>query len=165
MNIRRIAATTTMTVAAMALAAGQAHAAKTQMTLSIGDQSSPISAYSWGASNSSTTHTGSGGGAGKTNFADLAVTKDTDAMTPSLVHSVATGEHLPQVAVQFSQGVFTSSYCLQDVIVSSVSNGASIGQDRPTDSVSFNYARFTFKVGTALFAFDLIQNAPNPNPC
>src|SRR3954451_18656359 len=166
MSLRMIAGGA-MTTVALALTAGQAHAAKntSTITLSIGDQSTPVLAYSWGASNSGTTHTGGGGGAGKVNVHDLSLSKETDAMTPSLVRDVTTGERLQQVAVQFTNGVFTSSYCLKDVIVSSVSNGASAGADRPEDTVTFDFARFTFKVGAAAVAFDLLQNAPDPNPC
>jgi type VI secretion system secreted protein Hcp len=163
--MHRIAMAAAVTTAALAFAAGPAHAAKTTMTLAIGAQSSPVSAYSWGATNSVSAHSGTGGGAGKVSVQDLSVTKETDAMTPSLVRAVATGEHLQQVAVQFTSGVFTSSYCLSDAVVTSVTNAAGAGDERPTDTVSFDFARFTFKVGTAAFAFDLVQNAPDPNPC
>src|SRR4051812_49051483 len=153
------------TAGALALAAGPAHGSKTSLTLSIGNQSSPVSAYSWGATNSGSAHSGGGGGAGKVNIQDLTLTKETDAMTPSLVRAVATGERLPQVAVQFTSGVFTSSYCLKDVVVASFTNAANDGDDRPTDNLKFDFARFTLKVGTGAFAFDLVQNAPDPNPC
>jgi type VI secretion system secreted protein Hcp len=164
-KVQRVGMAAVMTMAALALGAGPALAAKTTMTLSIGDQASSINAYSWGASNSGSTHSGGGGGAGKVNVQDLSVSKETDALTPSLIRAVATGEHLQQVAVQFTNGVFTSSYCLQDALVTSVSNGASVGQDRPTDNVTFNFARFTFKVGSSAFAFDILDNTPDTNPC
>jgi type VI protein secretion system component Hcp len=163
--LQRIVAAGAVTTAALALAAGPAHAAKSSMSLAIGSQSSPVSAYSWGATNSGSAHAGSGGGAGKVDVQDLSVTKETDAMTPSLVRAVATGEHLPQVAMQFTNGVFTTSYCLKDVVVSSVTNNAAAGDERPTDQLTFDFARFTFKVGAAAFAFDLVDNAPDPNPC
>jgi type VI protein secretion system component Hcp len=162
---RKFVIAATATAGALALAAGPAQASKTAMTLSIANQSSPVSAYSWGATNSGSAHSGGGGGAGKVDIQDLTVTKDTDAMTPSLVRAVATGERLPQVALQFTSGVFTSSYCLKDVVVASITNAANEGDDRPTDNLKFDFARFTFKVGTGAFAFDLVQNAPDPNPC
>jgi type VI protein secretion system component Hcp len=165
-KVQRIGIAAAMTTAALALAAGPVQAARSTITLSIGDQSSPANGYSWGASNSGSVGTpGGGAGAGKVNVGDLSVTKETDAMTPSLVRSVATGEHLQQVALQFTNGVFTSSYCLRDAMVSSVSNGASAGQDRPTDSVTFSFARFTFKVGTETFGFNIAENVPATNPC
>jgi type VI protein secretion system component Hcp len=163
--MHRIAMAAAVTTAALAFAAGPAHAAKTTMTLAIGAQSSPVSAYSWGATNSVSAHSGGGAGAGKVSGQALSVTMETAAMTPSLVRGVATGEHLQQVAVQFTSGVFTSSNCLSDAVVTSVNNAAGAGDERPTDTVSFDFARFTFKVGTAAFAFDLVQNAPDPNPC
>ena len=67
--------------------------------------------------------------------------------------------------MQFTNGIFTSSYCLRDTIVSSVSNGASAGQERPSDNVTFNFARFTFKVGTTAFGFNIVENTPDTNPC
>jgi type VI protein secretion system component Hcp len=163
-KVRRIALAAALTTAGLALATGSAQASKTTITLAIGAQSSPLTSYSWGATNSVTAQ-GGGAGAGKVDVQDLKVTKDTDALTPSLVRSVATGEHLQQVAVQFTNGVFTSSYCLRDVVVSSVTNAANAGDDRPTDAVAFNFARFTFKVGATAFGFDLVDNVPDANPC
>ncbi len=162
---KRIGMAAALTTAALVLGAGTAQASKTNITLAIGAQSSPVSSYRWGASNSATTNTGGGSGAGKVDVQDLSVTKDTDALTPSLVRSVATGEHLQQVAVQFTNGVFTSSYCLRDVVVSSITNAASAGEDRPTDTVAFNFAHFTFTVGTSSFTFSVVDNAPEANPC
>jgi len=164
-KVRRIALAAALTTAGLALATGSAQASKTTITLAVGAQSSPLTSYSWGATNSATTHAGGGTGAGKVDVQDLKVTKDTDALTPSLLRSVATGEHLQQVAVQFTSGVFTSSYCLSDVVVSSLTNAANAGEDRPTDAVAFNFARFTFKVGTTSFGFDLVDNVPDANPC
>jgi len=163
-NVQRFGLAT-LTIAALALAAGPAHAAKSTITLSFEDQSSPLSAYSWGASNTGTSHSGGGAGTGKVNVGDLSVTKETDAMTPSLVRAVATGEHFQQVAVQFTNGIFTTSYCLKDALVTSVSNSASAGAERPFDSVSFSFASFTFKVGTTAFTFNVVENAPGTNPC
>src|SRR4051794_24926685 len=51
-------------------------------------------------------------------------------MTPTLIQAVATGEHLQQVAVQFTNGIFTSSYCLKDAFVTGVSNSANAGAER-----------------------------------
>jgi len=164
-KVRQIGVAAALTTAALALTAGPAAAEKSTITLSIGDQSSPVSAFSWGLSNSGTAQSGGGAGAGKVNVQDLSVSRETDATTPSLVRAVATGEHLQQVALQFTNGVFTNSYCLRDVLVTSLSTGASAGQDRPSDQLTFSFARFTFKVGTASFAFNIAENSPDPNPC
>jgi hypothetical protein len=51
----------------------------------------------------------------------------------------------------FTNGNFTSSYCLKDALVTSVSNSASAGAAPPVDNVSFSFARFTFKVCTTAF--------------
>jgi type VI protein secretion system component Hcp len=165
MNLTRIVAVVATTIGALALAAPAKADKNSSIALTIGDQTSAINSYNWGASNPATHTGGGGGGAGKVNFSDFNVSKDTDAMTPTLVRDVATGEHLPQIAVAFTQGAFTTSYCLQDVIVTSVQNGASTGQARPSDSVAFNFSRFTIRVGSAAFAFDILQNAPDPASC
>ena len=163
-KVQRIGIALAVTTAAL-LAAGPAQAAKPTITLSIGDQSSLLNGYSWGASSTAISTPGGGGGAGKVNVQDFSLTKETDAMTPSLIRAVVTGEHFQEVAVQFANGVFTSSYCLRDAIVTSVNNSASVREDRPTDSVSFGFARFTFKVGTTAFGFNVVENTPDTNPC
>lgn len=164
-KVRRTGIAAVMTTAALALGAGSAQAAQSTITLSVGEDSSPISAYSWGASNSGSAHTGGGAGAGKVSVQDFSVSKKTDAMTPSLMRAVATGQHLQEVAVHFRNGVFTSSYCLRDALVTSVSHSASAGEDRPTDNVTFNFARFTFEVGTETFGFNIAENTTETNPC
>ena len=165
-TVQRTAVAAVMAAAALGLAAGPAQAAQSSITLSVGDQSSPVQSYSWGVSNSGSAHVGGGIGSGKANFGDFSLTKETDAMTPTLVKSAALGTQFPAVAVQFSNGVFTNSYCLKGALVTSVQTGASTNQRRPSDSVSFTFERFSIKVGTEAFGFNLVENsAAGTNPC
>jgi len=150
--------------AAAAMAAGPAQAAKS-ITFTLGDESTPISSYSWGATNSGTASPGGGGGAGKVSVQDFHMTKETDAMSVSLARRTFTGQHAPTAAVTFNNGAFTSAYCLEDVLVSSFQNSASAGQDRPVDQFSVTFRQIGFKVGTASFNWDIAANTGADNPC
>ena len=52
-----------------------------------------VLAWSWGLSQSGTTHSGSGGGAGTVNVQDLSLTKYIDKSSPGLVTACCTGKH------------------------------------------------------------------------
>ena len=102
--------------------------------------SSPVLAWSWGASNSGTTHMGGGAGAGKANVQDLSLTRNTDKQSPLFVDAVVQGTPLPSVVL--SSGMMTMT--LEDVLVTSYSTGAS---DRTqTENISLNFARVVFSV-------------------
>src|SRR5215472_8307072 len=53
-----------------------------------------VLAWSWGESNSGTTHQGGGGGSGKVNVQDLSFTKWVDLSTASLMQACTTGQHI-----------------------------------------------------------------------
>src|SRR5262245_14402751 len=53
-----------------------------------------VLAWSWGLSQSATTHMGSGGGSGKVNVQDLSFTKYIDKSTSDLMNACFTGKHL-----------------------------------------------------------------------
>jgi type VI secretion system secreted protein Hcp len=152
---------TIVTAAAITVAASAAKS----ITFTLGDQSAPISSYSWGATNSGTAAPGSGGGAGKVSVQDFNMTKDTDAMSVSLARRTFTGQHAPVAALTFNNGVFTTAYCFEDVLVTSYQNSASAGQDRPVDQFSLNFAQIGFKVGTETFNWDIAGNQGGGNPC
>src|SRR5215217_2069946 len=161
---KTIAAAAAVTAAA-GLAAGPAQAAKSSITFTLGDESSAISSYSWGATNSGTAHSGGGAGAGKVSVQDLHMVKETDAASVALARATFTGQHAPTAALTFTSGIFTSAYCFEDVIVTSFQNGASVGDDRPTDQFSVAFGQVGFKVGTATFNWDIAGNTGGDNPC
>lgn len=105
-----------------------------------------VLAWSWGASNSGTMHEGHGGGTGRANFQDVTVTKYVDNATPALWQAVSTGKHLKEgtLIMRKSGGDPLDYYKLEleDILVSSVSNGGNQGDERPTESVSLNFAKF-----------------------
>ena len=102
-----------------------------------------VLAWSWGASNSGTTHMGSGSGGGKANVQDLSVTKYVDSSSARLLQACVTGEHFASAnLVCRKAGKTPLEYIkldLTDVIVTSVSTGGSGGEDRLTENVTLNF--------------------------
>ena len=110
-----------------------------------------VLAWSWGVSNSGTTHHGMGGGSGKANVQDLSFTKYVDASSHALLGACTTGEHFPTanliVRKAGGKGV-TIEYIkidMEEVLITSVSTGGSGGEDRLTENVTLNFAKVTFK--------------------
>jgi type VI secretion system secreted protein Hcp len=105
-----------------------------------------VLAWSWGMSQSGTTHHGTGGGAGKVNVQDLSFTHYVDSATPPLVLACCNGTHYEEATLtQRKAGGDPLPYLvikLKDIIVTSVSAGGSGGEDRVTESVSLNFAAF-----------------------
>lgn len=111
-------------------------------------KSMDILAWSWGMSQSGTTHVGTGGGAGKVNVQDLSFTKHIDKGSHLLIMACASGKHIPKATLTVRKaGTTPLEYLkinLEDILVSSVSTGGSGGEDRLTENVSLNFARFKF---------------------
>ena len=55
-----------------------------------------VLAWSWGMSQSASTHFGKGGGSGKANIQDLSLTKRIDKSSPNLIKFCCTGKHFEQ---------------------------------------------------------------------
>ena len=106
-----------------------------------------VLAWSWGATNSSVVRAG-GAGAGKASFNDLSITKYVDASSPSLVAAVSTGKSLKTVALTVRRaGATPLEYLiltLNDVFVTGMSTGGSGGEDRLTETVTFNYGTYIY---------------------
>ena len=105
-----------------------------------------VLAWSWGLSQSGSAHMGGGAGAGKVNVQDLSFTKYTDSATHALVLACCNGEHIEDaVFVVRKAGKEPLDYIkitLNEVIVSSVSTGGSGGEDRLTENITLNFAKF-----------------------
>lgn len=104
-----------------------------------------VLAWSWGLSNSGTTHIGGGGGTGQANFQDLSVTKWLDASSPELMTRISTGQKLPSATLTVrkagSNPIEYYTITMTDVLVTSLSTGGSGGEDRLTENISLNFAR------------------------
>ena len=108
-----------------------------------------ILAWSWGMSQSGTFHSGGGGGAGKVTVQDISITKYVDAASTNLVQFACNGKHITKaVLVVRKAGEAQLEYLkisMDDVIITSVSTGGSGGEDRLTENVSLNFAKFKFE--------------------
>lgn len=103
-----------------------------------------VLAWSWGASQSGTTHMGKGSGGGKANVQDLSFTKYIDSASNLLLQRVFDGDHIKKatLVVRKAGGENPVEYftvTMSDVIVSSVSTGGSGGEDRLTENVTLNF--------------------------
>jgi type VI secretion system secreted protein Hcp len=105
-----------------------------------------VLAWSWGISQSGSTHQGPGGGAGKANIQDLSFTKYIDHSSPNLIKFACNGKHFKQAHLTVRKaGEHPLEYVkikLEDIIISSISTGGSGGEDRLTENVTLNFAKF-----------------------
>ncbi len=133
-----------------------------------------VLAWSWGMSQSGTTHVGGGGGSGKVSIQDLSFTKYVDTATTALMTACCKGTHIPKVNLTVRKAGDTPlEYIkleLETVIVTSVSSGGSGGEDRLTENVSLNFAKFKYeytkqadkggKGATSTSGWDVAANVP-----
>jgi type VI secretion system secreted protein Hcp len=109
-------------------------------------ESIDVLAWSWGLSQSGTFATGGGGGAGKVNVQDISLTKYVDSSSTALMLAACKGTHIKQAVLTVRKaGDKPLEYIkitLDSVLVSSLSTGGSGGEDRLTENVSLNFAKF-----------------------
>ena len=107
-----------------------------------------VLAWSWGMSQSGTTHMGKGGGAGKANFQDLSFTKYVDSATNALMTALAKGTHVDEATLLVRKAgdgqIIYITIVLSEVLVTSVSTGGSGGEDRLTENVTLNFAKVKY---------------------
>jgi len=119
-----------------------------------------VLAFSWGLSNSGSAHTGGGAGAGKANVQDVSLTRYVDDDSPALFLAVATGSHFPEAKVTFvgRAGSPVVEIVMEDVLVTSLSTGASGGESAPTENITLNFALVTFTVNGESETWDIAAN-------
>src|SRR5688572_10289706 len=92
-----------------------------------------VLAWSWGMSQSGTTHQGGGGGAGKVNVQDISVTKYVDKGSTTLLSGCCTGKHFKEALLTVRKaGDKPLEYIkikMTDVLITAVSTGGSGGED------------------------------------
>jgi type VI secretion system secreted protein Hcp len=105
-----------------------------------------VLAWSWGASQSGTMHTGGGGGAGKASINDLSLTKFVDKASPNLLGACCSGKHFDQATLVVRKAgekpLEYLKFTFKQVLVSSISVGGSGGEDRLTENVTLNFAEY-----------------------
>lgn len=104
-----------------------------------------VLAWSWGMSQSGTTHMGAGGGAGKVNVNDISVTKYIDKSSPALMIHTSNGKHIPKALLTVRKaGEKPLEYLkieMEDIMITSVSTGGSGGEDRLTENITLNFSK------------------------
>jgi type VI secretion system secreted protein Hcp len=109
-------------------------------------ESIDVLAWSWGMSQSGTTHLGTGGGSGKVSVQDLSFTKYVDKSSTNLIMACCNGKHYPEAKLTVRKAGETPleylTITMKDVIVTAVSTGGSGGEDRLTENVTLNFGQF-----------------------
>lgn len=105
-----------------------------------------VLSWSWGMTQAGSSHSGGGSGSGKVSVQDLHITKYVDSSSPTLQLKCCNGTHIKEgVLVLRKAGTTPLDYLkitFNDMIVSSISTGGSGGEDRLTESISLNFAKF-----------------------
>jgi type VI secretion system secreted protein Hcp len=108
-----------------------------------------ILAWSWGMSNSGTAHMGGGAGAGKVNVQDMSVTKYVDASSHALMLACCNGQHYKSALLTVRKaGKSPLEYIkitMDECMITAVSTGGSVGEDRLTENVTLNFAKVKFE--------------------
>src|SRR5262245_42986928 len=116
-----------------------------------------IYSFSWGASAPVTIGPGSSGiSASRVSISSFNIMKKTDIASPKLFQACCTGQHLKQMIVSMRKQTGTAGgqdafliYTFDEVMVESVQwSGSSGGDDTPTESVSFAFAKVTVEYKT-----------------
>jgi type VI secretion system secreted protein Hcp len=105
-----------------------------------------LMSWSWGMSQSGTTHSGPGGGAGKVNVQDFSFVHYVDKASPNLMKMCCSGKHFEEATLVVRKaGEMPLEYMIitmKDGLVSSVSSGGSGGEDRITENVTLNFSEY-----------------------
>ncbi len=139
-----------------------------EMVLEIDGIPQPIEvlSWSWGVTQTGSPRAGAGGGAGKTQFKDLTVTKKLDAASPQLFVDTAAGRHIARATLTVRPTPGSQEYMrytLTEALISGVSVDSSSGA--PVESLSFNYGKIEWEYGsstggpTVQGGWDLTRNA------
>ncbi len=107
-----------------------------------------VLAWSWGLTQSGTTHMGAGGGGSKVNVHDISLTKYVDLASHDLIKKCANGTHIEtgDLVVRKSGGDSPVEYFkmhMENIIVSSYQTGGSKdGLDRIQENLTLNFRKF-----------------------
>ncbi|QXQ20721.1 Hcp family type VI secretion system effector [Pseudomonas tolaasii] len=104
-----------------------------------------ITEWAWGLSQNGSMHSGTGGGAGKVDIANLNLKKPLDKSSPNLMMACASGKHYPEarLVVRKAGGSSPVEYLviiLKEVMVASYSTNADQTGDVIHDSFALNFA-------------------------
>lgn len=105
-----------------------------------------VLSWSWGMSQSGTTHMGGGGGGGKVNVQDIVFSKFVDSSTPTIMKFCCSGKHFEKGTLTVRKaGDNPVEYLkveMEDIIISSYGTGGSgDGLDRVQETIGLNFAK------------------------
>jgi type VI secretion system secreted protein Hcp len=109
-----------------------------------------LQSWSFGATNGGAHSSGGGGGAGKVSMQDFHFVMETSKASPKLLLACATGQHIKK-AVLVTRKAGTEqqeffSVTFTDILISSYQTGGSAhGGEKPTEQISFNFAKIEFE--------------------
>lgn len=104
--------------------------------------------WSWGLTQSGTTHMGKGGGGGKVDVGDIALTKYVDLASNDLIKKCTSGEHIDEgkLVVRKSGGAAPVEYFtleMEHIMITSYNTGGSKdGLDRITENLTLNFRQW-----------------------
>ncbi len=107
-----------------------------------------VLAWSWGLTQSGTTHVGKGGGGGKVNVRDIVLTKYVDLASNDLIKRCTSGEHIEkgELIVRKSGGNTPVEYFvikMENLMITSYETGGSKdGLDRIQETLTLNFRKF-----------------------
>ena len=105
-----------------------------------------ILAFNWGASQSGTMHSGTGGGSGKASVQDISFSKYVDKSTPNLIKYLCGGKHVKEAILTVRKAgdkpVEYLKFKLSKVLITNYATGGSGGEDRLTENFCLNFQKF-----------------------
>src|SRR5215510_1431232 len=109
-----------------------------------------VLSFHWGVSQSGSMHSGTGGGSSKVSVQDLTFTHWIDKASADLFKCCATGKHIDKgvLVIRKAAGAEPIEYLkisLDKVIVTNVSTGGAHGEERLTENVTLNFAKFKYE--------------------
>ena len=104
-----------------------------------------VLAFSWGLTQSGSAHIAGGGGSGKVNVQDMSVTKYLDKASTVLMQKCCSGKHFPSATLVCRKAGDTPveyfKVSMEEVLVTSVSEGGGGGEDKQTENITLNFAK------------------------
>jgi len=133
-----------------------------------------VLSWSWGMTQSGSSHIGGGGGAGKVNIQDLAIEKYIDKASPKLMQGCASGKHYDKATLTLRKaGGDSLEYLVIEMshaMIASIDTGGSGNEERLTERVLLNFAKVKTKYtperaaggaeGSIEFGWDIEANTP-----
>ncbi|MDO5622769.1 MAG: type VI secretion system tube protein Hcp [Paracoccus sp. (in: a-proteobacteria)] len=107
-----------------------------------------VLAWTWGLTQSGTTHIGAGGGGGKVNVQDITLTKYVDLASNDLIKRCTSGEHIEngELIVRKSGGNNPVEYFrikMENIMITSYNTGGQKdGLDRIQETLTLNFRKF-----------------------